>query len=150
MPCTSPCNTWSYQSQNLMGGDGDLSRTRKLLTRLPIFQLFHSPKSFVTSSIRLKMVHRCGALSSSASLGTPTATIYVSLLGTVNNIPGQACLKGSLRPLLMFPKCSTKIYVPSRFLGNRPFYSKNINDLLLDCYQRGIHKEFHLLATTVS
>ena len=27
IPCTSPCNTWSYQSQNLMGGDGDLSRT---------------------------------------------------------------------------------------------------------------------------
>ena len=44
---------------------------------------------------------------------------------------GQACLKGSLRPLLIFPKCSTKIYVPSRFLGNQPFYSKNIDDLLL-------------------
>lgn len=36
---------------------------------------------------------------SSASLRTPIANIYLSLLGTIDNTSGQSCFKSSLRPV---------------------------------------------------
>ena len=87
----------------------DLRAINKIVTPHP--QLFQTQTTFCHTFHRTQYASLFLTFDqpSSASLSTPTADIYLPLLGTINDIPGQSCLEASLRPLLISPKYSAKI-----------------------------------------